>query len=148
MIYTINRPYQEITGALKKDDLIALISCNNCVRVCGTGGEAKMEQLAQQLRGDGYRVREGFLLTKACPQPYMGTVRLDPAVDTLVVLACYAGYSNAKRRFPDHKVVQTTEDCGLLITDSDRGAVQVAVAFEGHEDAVGKQFEIGSCKPL
>jgi len=148
MIFTINRPYEEITEALQKENLIALISCNNCVRVCGTGGAARMQQLAQKLRGDGYQVREGFLLTKGCPQPYMGTVRLDPAVDTLVVLPCYAGYSNAKRRFPDRKVVQTTEDCGLLITDSDRGAVQVAVAFEGHEDAVGKQFEIGSGKPL
>jgi hypothetical protein len=148
MIFTISRPYHEITEELGKHSVISLISCNNCVRACGTGGQLKMQELAQKLKGDGYNVRDGFLLTKACPQPYMGIVRLAKAVDTLVVLACYAGCSNAKRRFPDLKVVQTTEDVGLPITDSDSRTLELVMAFAGHEKLLGKRFEIGTGKPL
>ena len=148
MIFTISRSYDEITKELGKDSVISLISCNNCVRACGTGGQAKMRELAEKLKGDSYNVRDGFLLTKACPQPYMGAVRLDRTVDTLVVLACYAGYSNARRRFPDLKVVQTTEDVGLSIPDSDRRTLELAMAFAGHENLLGEQFEMGTGKPL
>ena len=148
MVLTESLPYEAITEQLSKDDRISIVSCNNCVRVAGTGGEQKMKELASRLREDGYRVEDGFLITKACPQPYMGAVQLGPRVDTVVVLACYAGWSNAKRRFPGLKVVRTTEDIGLLITDTEKGVVKLAKVFDKYKDRLGKEFEIGTGKPM
>ena len=147
MIFTRQLEYETITKELSKDDTISLVSCNNCVRVAGTGGEEKMKELALRLREDGYNVKEGFLLTKACPQPYMGTVQLSPLVDTVILLACTAGWSTANRVFPNLKVVRSLKDIGLLITDTDKGVVKIAKAFDGFEDLVGKEFEIGTGAP-
>ncbi|MCK5231533.1 MAG: hypothetical protein KAR13_14765, partial [Desulfobulbaceae bacterium] len=124
MIFTKFFPHESITNQLSKDDTIAIISCNNCVRIAGTGGGKKLKEVALWLRGDGYNVKEGFLITKACPQPYMGIVRLNPLVDTVIVLACNAGCSTAKRVFPGMKIVRAMEDVGLLITDTDKGVVK------------------------
>ena len=146
MIFTKPLDYETITNELSKDDTISIISCNNCVRVVGTGGEDKMKALAFRLKQDGYNVKDGFLLTKACPQPYMGTVQLSPLVDTLIVLACTAGWSTANRVFPKLKVVRTLKDVGLLITDTDKGVVKIAKAFNGFDDLVGKEFAIGTGK--
>ena len=147
MIFTHSLEYETITNELSKDDTIALISCNNCVRVAGTGGEDKMKELALRLREDGYNVKEGFLLTKACPQPYMGTVQLSPLVDTVIVLACTAGWSTANRVFPNRKVIRSLKDVGLLITDTDKGVVKIAKSFDGFEHLLGKEFEIGTGAP-
>jgi len=148
MVLTESLPYEAVTKELSQEDTISIISCNNCVRVAGTGGEEKMKELAFKLRKDGYQVKEGFLITKACPQPYMGAVQLNPMVDTVIVLACYAGLSNAKRRFPGLKVIRTTEDIGLLITDTDKGVVKLAKAFGKFQDRLGDEFEIGTGRPL
>ena len=148
MVLTEALPYETVKGELSREDTISIVSCNNCVRVAGTGGEGKMKELAFRLREDGYNVKDGFLITKACPQPYMGAVKLSPMVDTVVVLACYAGWSNAKRSFPGRKVVRSTLDIGLLITDMDIGVVKLAKAFEKYRDRVGKEFEIGTGKPM
>lgn len=148
MIFTKSLPYESILQELNKDDVIAIISCNNCVRVAGTGGAEKMKELAFRLRNDGYNVKNGFLITKACPQPYMGTVRLSPLVDKVIVLACNAGWSTANRVFPDMKIVCTTEDVGLLITDTDKGVVKLAMTFDKFKDQIGKEFEIGTGKPM
>lgn len=148
MVHTKSRQYDAIRDEIDKKSVISIISCNNCVRVCGTGGRDKLRDLALRLRKDGYRVKDGFLITKACPQPYMGAVSLDPMVDTVVVLACYAGWSNAKRRFPGRKIVSTTEDVGLLITDSDKGVVKLVKTFGKYGDLLGTEFEIGTGKPL
>jgi hypothetical protein len=146
MVLTKLLPYNAITGELSKNDTISIISCNNCVRACGTGGEEKMKALAFKLRQDAYNVKDGFLITKACPQPYMGAVQLNPMVDTVIVLACYAGWSNAKRRFPGLKVIRTMEDVGILIADTEKGVVKLAKAFDKFKDQVGKEFEIGTGK--
>lgn len=148
MVLTESLPYETITEQLSPEDTISIVSCNNCVRVVGTGGEEKMKELALRLREDGYDVKDGFLITKACPQPYMGAVKLSPRVDTVVVLACYAGWSNAKRMFPGLKVVFTTKSVGLLITDSDKGVVKLAKVFDKYKDRLGKEFEIGTGKPM
>ena len=147
MIFTKSMDYETITNELSKDDTIAVVSCNNCVRVCGTGGEKKMKELSLRLREDGYNVKEGFLVTKACPQPYLGTVKLSPLVNKVIVLACTAGWSTANRVFKNRQVVRSLTDVGLLITDTDKGVVKVAKAFDGFEDLVGKEFEIGTGTP-
>ncbi|OEU64269.1 MAG: hypothetical protein BA867_03080 [Desulfobacterales bacterium S5133MH16] len=148
MIFTKKLPYESITNELSKDDTISIISCNNCVRIAGTGGGKTMKEVALRLKGDGYNVKDGFLITKACPQPYMGIVRLNPLVDTLILLACNAGCSTAKRVFPGMKIVRTMEDVGLLITDTDKGVVKLAMAFDKFKDLVGKEFEIGTGKQM
>ncbi|MFO7964039.1 MAG: hypothetical protein R6U50_08985 [Desulfobacterales bacterium] len=148
MIFTQPLDYETITSELSKDDTIAIVSCNNCVRVAGTGGEKKMKEMAFRLREDGYRVKEGFLVTKACPQPYMGMLGLSPLVNKVIVMACTAGWSTACRVCKTRKVVRSLEDIGLLITDTDKGVVKIAKAFDGFEDLVGKEFEIGTGAPM
>lgn len=148
MVFTKLLSYELITGELSKESTISIISCNNCVRVAGTGGEKKMKELAFKLKEDGYNVKDGFLITKACPQPYMGSVRLGPLVDTLIVLACNAGWSTANRVFPGKKIVRTLEDVGIIITDTDKGVVKVAKTFDKFKDQLGKEFEIGTGKPM
>lgn len=55
---------------------------------------------------------------------------------------------DCKRVFPGMKIVRTMEDVGLLITDTDKGVVKLAMAFDKFKDLVGKEFEIGTGKQM
>ena len=89
MIVTFSKPYGIIKGMLKKYNTIGLLSCNSCARLCETGGQAKMDNLAERLKKDGYEVVGSDLVPMVCNID--AVKRRDYAAKILLVLACDAG---------------------------------------------------------
>lgn len=145
MLFSNSLEYEKITSNLdKENDIITIIGCNTCIRVSGAGGPDKMRELAMKLRNDGYNVKDGFMLPITCMEPYLFTVKLKPEVNTIVSLACTAGTSNIKRNFPDHKIVETVDNIGLIIADANKGVLKIAMPYKKHEDKLGAEYPLGS----
>ena len=107
---------------LDKDaDTITLISCNTCVRLAKTGGRQKMAQMAEKLREEGYQVRDGFLVTVPCWDHCMENVKIQPDINTIIVLGCSCAYANIKIHFPDRKIVSAIMDRGTVVQDPETG---------------------------
>ncbi len=142
MIFTKSLDYEEILAKLDKDsDVIALIGCEVCVRVAGSGGESVMRDLALKLRGDGYDVRDGFMIPTSCT-PKLLFVKLHRDINTILSLSCGAGTANVKRLFPSHKVVGTTENIGLMVADTDKRVLKVTMPYSGHRGDEGSEFKM------
>ena len=59
MIFAKIESYEEIVKKLdKKEDKIAIISCNTCARTCGNGGLNKLNELGFRLIRDGFNVTD------------------------------------------------------------------------------------------
>ncbi|RLE27997.1 hypothetical protein DRJ54_07175 [Candidatus Acetothermia bacterium] len=113
MILTEAVSYEELVSRLSRDDRIALVACNMCVRINDTYNEEKMRELAERLRSDGFSVVEGFLVTMACFELYLPALRFSREVDTVVVLSCGAGAANISRNLRGMKVIRAAYGTGL-----------------------------------
>jgi hypothetical protein len=145
VIFSNSIKYEDLTSQLdKENDVITIIGCNTCIRVSGAGGPEKMRELALKLKKDGYNVKDGFMLPIACMEPYLATAKLSNEVNTIVVLACTAGVSNIKRNYPHLKVVETVDNIGLIVADTNKGVLKVAMPYEKHNKKLGEEYPIGS----
>ncbi|WP_320127627.1 hypothetical protein [uncultured Sphaerochaeta sp.] len=141
MIFTKKVCYEDIRKQLDKDtDTISLVGCETCARVAGTGGQARMKELALQLRKDGYKVKDGFLIPTVCT-PKLGFAKVGSDVNTILSLACNAGTSNIRRFFPNCKIVETTEDVGLMIEDAKEETLQITMSYDKFTMEIGNTFE-------
>jgi hypothetical protein len=141
MIFTKKVCYEDILKQLDKDtDTISLVGCETCVRVAGSGGQASMKELALQLRKDGYKVKDGFLVPTACT-PKLGFAKVGSDINTIVSLACNAGTSNIRRFFPNCKIVEATEDVGLMIENAKTETLQITIPYDKYKMEVGNTFE-------
>jgi len=146
MIFTRNIDIEDIKKELdKENDVIAIIGCETCVRVSGAGGDKKMRELARQLRDDGYKVKEGFMIPTACT-PHIFLIKPEKSVNTILSLACSAGTSNLEREFPNYRIVGTTEDIGLMVHDTHTETLTITMAYDGHEDEIGNTYEASTGK--
>ena len=111
MIVTKALPYQKIKSQLKKTDEIGIISCNACARLCHTGGEKVMNQLANKLKKDGFKIVDVDLIGTPCNYDLLNKSQLHGNVQ--IVLACDAGVYNLKKLFPKHKIITANKTIGL-----------------------------------
>ena len=141
MIFTKAVSYEDILKELDKDtDSISLVGCETCVRVAGSGGQARMKKLAMQLRNDGYNVKDGFLVPTACT-PKVGFAKVGSDITTILSVACSAGTSNIRRFFPGCKVVETTVDVGLMIEDAKKETLEITMPYDAYKQEFGQTFE-------
>ena len=105
----------------KQKDTITIISCNTCVRLAKTGGRQKMAQMADKLRQEGYDVRDGFLITVPCWDHCIENVKIQPDINTIIVLGCSCAFANIKTDFPDRKIVSAIMDRGTVVQDPETG---------------------------
>jgi len=149
MIFSKIESYEDIIKKLdKKEDKIAIISCNTCARTCGNGGINKLNELGFRLIRDGYNVSDEAVVLYACSEPILREAKLKLDANTIIVLSCSAGWSCFTRNYPDKKVLQVTEDIGLVITDNDREIFKVVMPYKGHESEMGKEYKINTGEPL
>jgi len=111
MIVTKSHPYSKIKSQLKKSDKIGIISCNACSRLCGTGGEKLMQQLANKLKKDGFNIVDMDLIGIPCDFDQLQKSQLHGNVQ--LVMACDAGVYNLKKLFPKHKIIGTNKTLGI-----------------------------------
>jgi hypothetical protein len=126
MIVTEIKPYGIIKGMLKKWKKIGIVSCNSCARVCETGGQKVMDELAERLRKDGYDVVDTALVPLACNLDLVKRPKLD--ADILVILACDCGVNTIQDIFPGKKIVAALNTIGIGARDA-RGNLYLMVKF-------------------
>jgi len=149
MIFSKIEPYEEIVKKLdKKEDKIAIISCNTCARTCGNGGLNKLNELGLRLIRDGYYVTDEAVVLYACSEPMLREAKLDLEANTIIVLSCSAGWSCFTRNFPDKKVLKVTEDIGLVLTDTDKEIFKVVMPYKNYESEMGKEYRVNTGEPL
>ena len=149
MIFAKIEPYEEIIKKLdKKEDKIAIISCNTCARTCGNGGLNKLNELGLRLIRDGYYVTDEAVVLYACSEPMLREAKLDLEANTIIVLSCSAGWSCFTRNFPGKKVLKVTEDIGLVLTDTDKEIFKVVMPYKNHESEMGKEYRVNTGEPL
>ena len=149
MIFSKIEPYEEIVTKLdKKEDKIAIISCNTCARTCGNGGLNKLNELGLRLIRDGYNVTDEAVVLYACSEPILREAKLNLDANTIIVLSCSAGWSCFTRNYPDKKVLRVTEDIGLVCTDADKEIFKVVMPYKNHESELGKEYRINTGEPL
>ena len=149
MIFSKIEPYEEIIKKLdKKEDKIAIISCNTCARTCGNGGLNKLNELGLRLIRDGYYVTDEAVVLYACSEPMLREAKLDLEANAIIVLSCSAGWSCFTRNFPDKKVLKVTEDIGLVMTDTDKEIFKVVMPYKNHEFEMGNEYRINTGEPL
>jgi len=111
MIVTKALPYSAIKSQLKKTDEIGIISCNACARLCGTGGEKPMQQLASKLKKDGFNIVDMDLIGIPCDYNQLQKSQLHGNVQ--IVMACDAGAYNLRKLFPKHKIISANKTIGI-----------------------------------
>jgi hypothetical protein len=141
MIFAKALKYEDIIKNLdRENDVIAMLGCETCVRVAGCGGREAMKKLALRLREDEFNVKEGFLVPTAC-NPKVTFAKIDKEINTIVSMACSAGGSNIKRIFPECKLVESSEDVGLMVTDTDKKVLKITKPFKKFENETGFEYE-------
>ena len=150
MIFSKIESYEDIVKKLdKKEDKIAIISCNTCARTCGNGGINKLNELGFRLIREGYNVTDEAVVLYACSEPILRESKLNiDDANTIIVLSCSAGWSCFTRSYPDKKVLKVTEDIGLVITDTDREIFKVVMPYKGYESELGNEYRTNTGEPL
>jgi hypothetical protein len=140
---TRQRTIEDITDELDSSTPIAVISCNNCVRACGSGGEGVWEAVCAELKERGFKVEDEILLTNPCSRGYLENLPLSPTVGTVLLIACTAAQRGLQALRPDLMVVAGTDTIGLFITSKADGIVKVAMTFPGYEELLHKELKMG-----
>lgn len=148
MIFTKALKYEDITKNLdRENDVISMLGCETCVRVAGTGSREAMKKLALKLREDGFNIKDGFLVPTAC-NPKLCFAKLSTDINTIVSMSCSAGSSNMMRLFPECKLVEVSEDAGLMITDTDKKIIKITMPYQKFKNEKGFEYEAFTGKKL
>lgn len=140
-------PYDEIKSRLKKTDRIGIISCNTCVRFCGTGGLEKIEALASQLRKDGFIVEEELLVTAACIRDYIERANLSKGLTKIIALTCEAGWTSIKQALPDMEVIRANETLGIMVVSPGNGVLKLMKTYKKYKNRAGEEFGLLTGEP-
>ncbi len=141
MIFIKSRSYEEITKQLNQNDVVTLIGCQSCARSSGVSETDKMRELALRLRADGYKVKDGYAISDICT-PKVLYAKLGKDVSAVIVLSCSAGVANVKRYFQGVKIVETSEDIGLALADTDKKVMKVTLPYESNINERGKEYRL------
>lgn len=128
-VLTRPRPMDDIVAELDRSEPVAVISCNNCVRISGAGGEGVFEPFCKELRARGFRVEQEILVTNPCSRGYLEDLRLAPAVKTVLLMACRGAQSGFISLHPDMHMVPTTDSLGLYVVSMADGVVKLMAPF-------------------
>jgi len=96
MLYTENKPIDEVLESLGKEKNIFLLACNGCADVCETGGETALAAIKSELEKTGKNITGTCLVDFLCNK-LLVTSRLAREMDKLqqsdsiLVLTCGIG---------------------------------------------------------
>ena len=142
-VITRLRPMDDILAELDPAEPLAVISCNNCVKVSGAGGEGVWEGFCDELTKRGFRIEDRVLFMNPCSRGYLEDLTLSPAVKTVVMMACNGAATGFVSLHPDIKLVSATETMGLFVVSNADGVIKLMMPFAGYEDLKGKEFKLG-----
>ena len=138
------RPMKDIMADLGKGESIAVISCNNCVRISGAGGEGVWEKVCEDLKQQGFNIEQEVLITNPCSRGYFENLKLVPGIKSVLLLACHGAQAGFKTIFPQVRLVSGTETMGLYVYSKKAGVVKLMMPTPGFEDLRGTEFTFGN----
>ncbi len=139
-------PTEDVVSQLDPSEPLAVISCNNCVKAAGAGGEGVWEGVCKDLEERGFRIEQRVLITNPCSRGYFEDLKLSPAVKAVVLLACNGAQNGFATLWPDIKLVSATETLGLFMASKADGVVKLMMPFPGYEDLKGTEFKFGDSR--
>lgn len=142
-VMTRPRPMDDVVADLDRSQPITVISCNNCTRVSGAGGEAVLGPFSRELRSRGFRVEQEVLITNPCSRGYFEDLELAPATQAVVLMACRGAQSGFISLHPDLRMVPATETMGLFVVSKADGVVKLMAPFPDFAHLKGAEFTIG-----
>jgi hypothetical protein len=140
---TRKRSMDDIVAELDSSAPIAVISCNNCVRASGSGGEGVWEGVCAELKERGYTVEDEVLITNPCSRGYLENLELSGNVKSVLLIACTGAQMGLQDLRPDLQIVAGTDTIGLFVTSKKDGIVKVAMTFPGYEDLLHAELKMG-----
>jgi len=102
MLFTEDKPIEEILESLGKEEKIFLLACNGCAEVCQTGGEKALSAMKLEMDKAGKKVTDICLVDFLCNKILVAT-RLARETDELLksdsilVLTCGIGVQAVSR---------------------------------------------------
>jgi hypothetical protein len=96
MIYSEQKPFDEILAFMEKDNSVFILGCNGCAQSSGSGGPAQVQEMTGKLTAAGKKVTGSksidFLCEKALVKSGLkGRVEQLQAADAVLVLTCGIG---------------------------------------------------------
>jgi hypothetical protein len=96
MLYSEQKPFDEILGYLEKDGSVFILGCNGCAQSSGSGGPQQVAEMKDKLIAAGKKVTGSknidFLCEKALVKSDLkGRVEQLQAADAVLVLTCGIG---------------------------------------------------------
>jgi len=96
MLFTQNKPLEEVLESLKGEKNIFLLACNGCAESCGTGGEKALSAMKEEVEKAGKNVTGACVVDFLCNKMLVMT-RLSREMenihksDSILVLTCGIG---------------------------------------------------------
>ena len=122
MIVGDRKDFKEILEKLGSRRRVLLLGCNECVTVCGVGGEREVGVLAAELRlhwkkeGELFEIREQTL-ERQCDYEYIDQIRgVVGDYDVILSMACGAGVQYVAEAYRTKPVVPAVNTTFLGVT--------------------------------
>jgi len=122
MIVADKKPIEEIIEQVKGHERILVLGCNECVTVCGVGGEREVGVLASELRlywskeGETFDIRE-HTLERQCDYEYIDQIRgFVDEYDCILSMACGAGVQYVAEAYKTKPVLPAVNTTFLGVT--------------------------------
>jgi hypothetical protein len=137
------RKLDDVATELGTGQPVAVLYCNNCVRACGSGGEAHMDRISQDLRQRGVRIEDELVVTNPCCRGFLEDYDPGGAVQVALLVACTPAAFAFQTLYPDIRTVVALETIGLFMNSKAKGRLKLATTFPGYEHLKGREFKLG-----
>jgi hypothetical protein len=96
MIYSEQKPFDEILAYLEKDGSVFVLGCNGCAQSSGSGGPQQVAEIKDKLAAAGKKVTGSKVIDFLCEKALVksdlkGRVEQLQAADAILVLTCGIG---------------------------------------------------------
>jgi hypothetical protein len=96
MIYSEQKPFDEILAYMEKDNNVFVLGCNGCAQSSGSGGPAQVAEMKDKLIAAGKKVTGSKVIDFLCEKALVksdlkGRVEQLQAADAVLVLTCGIG---------------------------------------------------------
>ena len=96
MLYSEQKPFEELLGYLKGENAIFIVGCKGCAEGCESGGEPQVKEIKDKLEKEGKKVT-GFTVIDMVCDHHLSRLKLAAhkkavdAADSILVMTCGAG---------------------------------------------------------
>ncbi|MBS3814303.1 methylenetetrahydrofolate reductase C-terminal domain-containing protein [Candidatus Bipolaricaulota bacterium] len=153
MIYSEQKPWEEITSYLEEDEKVFVLGCGGCAAASGSGGEEQVAELSSKLEEEGWAVTGSRVIALLCNKSLDGiklardTGQLEEA-DSVLVACCGIGIQAVgkvvdKQVHPANDTIsmgdfhgiwpseETCERCGECLLEYTGGLCPLTVCIKG-----------------